>query len=44
MRVLSFFKRDVRTLDEEAPEASRRLRELIATREAAPAPTASARE
>jgi CRP-like cAMP-binding protein len=41
MRVLSFFKRDVWALDEQAPEASRRLRELIATREAAGSPTAS---
>jgi CRP/FNR family transcriptional regulator, cyclic AMP receptor protein len=44
MRALSFFKRDVWALDEEAPEASRRLRELIATREAAGSPTASTPE
>jgi CRP/FNR family transcriptional regulator, cyclic AMP receptor protein len=32
MRLISFFKRDVWALDEEAPEAARRLRELIVTR------------
>jgi CRP-like cAMP-binding protein len=32
MRLISFFKRDVWELDEEAPEAARRLRELIETR------------
>jgi CRP/FNR family transcriptional regulator, cyclic AMP receptor protein len=32
MRLISFFKRDVWALDEEAPEAARRLRELIETR------------
>jgi CRP/FNR family transcriptional regulator, cyclic AMP receptor protein len=44
IRAFSFFKRDVWTLEDEAPEASRRLRELIASREAAPSPTASAPE
>ena len=32
MRLISFFKRDVWALDDEAPEAARRLRELIGTR------------
>jgi CRP/FNR family transcriptional regulator, cyclic AMP receptor protein len=32
MRLISFFKRDVWALEDEAPEAARRLRELIATR------------
>lgn len=36
MRVLSFFKRDVWALEGEAPEAARRLRELMATRQTGP--------
>jgi CRP/FNR family transcriptional regulator, cyclic AMP receptor protein len=32
MRVITFFKRDVWALEGDAPEAARRLRELIATR------------
>jgi hypothetical protein len=32
MRLISFFKRDIWALDDEAPEAARRLRELIGTR------------
>jgi CRP-like cAMP-binding protein len=32
MRLITFFKRDVWALEDEAPEAARRLRELIATR------------
>jgi CRP/FNR family transcriptional regulator, cyclic AMP receptor protein len=32
MRLISFFKRDVWALEDEAPEAARRLRELIGTR------------
>ena len=44
LRALSFFKRDVWALGEQAPEASRRLRELIATREAAGSLTASTPE
>jgi hypothetical protein len=44
MRVISLFKRDVWALQEEAPEAARRLRELISTREQAPGPVGSAPE
>jgi CRP/FNR family transcriptional regulator, cyclic AMP receptor protein len=33
MLLITFFKRDVWALEDEAPEAARRLRELIATRE-----------
>jgi CRP-like cAMP-binding protein len=44
LRAISFFKRDVWTLGDEAPQASRRLRELIASREAEASPTASAPE
>ena len=36
MRVISLFKRDVWTLEKNAPEASRRLRELIDQHHAAP--------
>jgi CRP-like cAMP-binding protein len=32
MRLITFFKRDVWALEDEAPEAARRLRELIGTR------------
>jgi CRP-like cAMP-binding protein len=32
MRLITFFKRDVWALENDAPEAARRLRELIATR------------
>ena len=32
MRLISFFKRDVWALEDDAPEAARRLRELIGTR------------
>jgi CRP-like cAMP-binding protein len=44
MRVISLFKRDVWALEEDAPEAARRLRELIPTREQAPGPVGSAPE
>jgi hypothetical protein len=33
MRLITFFKRDVWALEEEAPEASRLLRGLLETRE-----------
>jgi CRP-like cAMP-binding protein len=32
MRLITFFKRDVWAMEDEAPEAARRLRELIGTR------------
>ena len=32
MRLITFFKRDVWALEVDAPEAARRLRELIGTR------------
>jgi hypothetical protein len=32
MRLITFFKRDVWALEDDAPEAARRLRELIGTR------------
>ena len=38
MRLITFFKRDVWALEDEAPEGARRLRELIATRELPAAP------
>jgi CPA1 family monovalent cation:H+ antiporter len=38
LRPVSLFKRDVWTLERDAPEAARRRRELLATRTIAPAP------
>jgi hypothetical protein len=32
LRLITFFKRDVWALEDDAPEAARRLRELIGTR------------
>ena len=38
MRLITFFKRDVWALEDDAPEAARRLRELIGTRTMPAAP------
>ena len=38
MRLITFFKRDVWALEDDAPEAARRLRELIGTRSMPAAP------
>ena len=38
MRLITLFKRDVWALEDDAPEAARRLRELIGTRSMPAAP------